>query len=77
MMLNISKLRRDYTSWPDSKSRLICQLLNIVEAAKRHSNSFIGASGVLTLCEEKSLEVHEAAEKLDELLEDVEVDDET
>lgn len=78
MTLNLSELREMITKTKygiDNEDAH--QLLNIAEAAKRHSDSFHNAHGVLIVgSSEKQIEVNEAAERLDKLLEDVEIGDE-
>ncbi len=81
-MLNLTKLRKRHVNLNDEWSSLsateMLLVIDIALAAKRHSDAFKNAHGVLIVGpEEKQIEVNEAAERLDKLLEDVEVGDET
>lgn len=76
MPLNITALRRRNNAYGRYLSKgKVNELLDVAEAAKRHSDSFKGASGVLVVDDEHREKVNDAAQKLDKLLEDVDVDD--
>ncbi len=79
-MLNLTELRQEasecLTEYVLDPQEFL-QLINIAEAAKRHSDSFRDAHGVLVVGPpEKQIEVTNAAIRLDKLLEDVEIGDE-
>ncbi len=77
-MINLTELREMITenaAFIPTDEQSMLRVLNIAIAAKRHSDSFNNAHGVLIVDVEKQTEVNEAAERLDKLLKDVEVDD--